>query len=344
MVALLDLNFKFFNEHCQMEWEEERLRICALILDGNFNFETLALELFKLQYKWNPIYQDYVTMIGRSPEEVDSISQIPFLPIQFFKSHEIKNGIFKAEKTFTSSGTSGQERSRHSIRDLSWYRKISALCFNHSFKLNPLLELKHLAMLPSYQENSDSSLLYMMTQFIHHAGGGFFHQDPIGLAEALGTYDDTRPIVLWGVSYALYQSPFFHLRNGLTVIETGGMKGKEREMTREELHLKIRENFGVTEVASEYGMTELISQAYAPSGGVFYPSPTLRIIPRCITDPFLIESFGQTGAINVIDLGNIDSCAFIATDDIGKVYTNGSFEVLGRLDHSDIRGCNMLIS
>lgn len=326
-----------------MDWESERLLIMDLIRQGSYAFDELALRLYKAQYAFNPVYREYIDLLYGQAPAVKTHEEIPCLPIQFFKTKEVRTGSFRPLLVFESSATTGQQRSRHAIREPGWYHIMASACFSHIFGVEPG-KFRHLAVLPSYAENKASSLLYMLDQFMESGRGGYFHADPAGLKSELEK-DKMDKTLLWGVSYALYNWPVkLQVHGDTLIIETGGMKGREKEMTRQELHYRIKENFGVSSVGSEYGMTELLSQAYALSEGLFVPGPTMRVVPRQINDPLSREHRGQQAALNIIDLANVDSCAFISTDDLGRVYDDGRFEVLGRLDNSDIRGCNLLLS
>ncbi|MEP7267002.1 MAG: acyl transferase [Saprospiraceae bacterium] len=325
-----------------MNWEKERLILQNKIVNRDFSFEEFALRLFALQYQFNPSYRQYIDLIKVDPSSVKLIEEIPFLPITFFKSHEIRTGSFTSKKTFTSSGTTASTRSKHFIRDLEWYNEISQICFQDAFGIN-LSEVIHLGLLPSYASNPDSSLLYMLRYFMEKGGGAYFHDDPQGLSDFIEKHKD-KQIFLWGVSYALLRwKERFPKTENLKIIETGGMKGREKEITRMELHEVIGKAFHIDFVSSEYGMTELLSQAYAVKKGLFHSPFSMRVFPRSISDPLAIERRNTVAALNIVDLANIDSCAFIATEDLGKVYDDGSFEVMGRLDNADIRGCNLLI-
>jgi len=333
-----------FYDHCVMQWEQERLKIMSSIRMGGFSFDDLAIHLFHLQYAFNPVYRQYVDLIYGKKPVVNHLTDIPFLPIQFFKSHRIETGNFAATLHFESSGTSGQIRSHHWIRDPAWYYFIARACFDHAFSPDSVTGFSHLAVLPNYAQNKASSLIYMVDHFISESSGGYFHLNPTGLKENL-IASDFQKKAIWGVSFALHQWPeVIHCPPGTLVIETGGMKGKSKEITRQELHAGLKQRFVHARIASEYGMTELLSQAYTIRDGLFKPGHTFKVLPRKINDPLSLEENNRQGVLNLIDLANIDSCAFIASEDLGRVYADGQFEVLGRLDHSDIRGCNLLIS
>lgn len=326
-----------------MNWEHERKLITAQLYSGVYDFNELAIKLFHLQARFNVVYGAYLRALGKNCNSINSIEEIPFLPISLFKNYRIATGEFETAKEFYSSGTTQANRSIHPIRDLELYKYISSACFKNIFDVG-VGEFIHLGLLPSYADNAHSSLLFMLDHFISQGGGGYYHNDSRALCEKIVELKD-RKVIVWGVSYALYK---WHLKlpylEHLCIIETGGMKGMGKEMIRAELHDQIKSNFNTTWIGSEYGMTELLSQSYSLPGQAFRPPSTLQVMNRSISDPFEYELIGNTGVLNIIDLANIDSCAFIATDDLGKVYSNGQFEVLGRLDHSDTRGCNLLVT
>ncbi len=307
-------------------------------------FEALALETFAGQYAHVPVYREFCDHLGRSPANVGSLGDIPFLPIEFFKSHTVLHEGFAPEIVFQSSGTTGSTRSRHHVADLALYRE----SFNRCFELfyGPPLTYCILALLPSYQERPDASLLYMVSELIArspHPESGFYQADQIpGLLHNLR--DSGQKVLLIGVSFALLDAveesgiPF----PGGIVMETGGMKGRRKEMVREELHQILCEGFGLGSIHSEYGMTELLSQAYSRGQGRFHCPPWLQVRIRDTEDPLSPLGTGKTGGVDIIDLANQYSCSFIATQDLGKTHEDGSFEILGRFDHSDIRGCNLM--
>jgi hypothetical protein len=326
-----------------MDWSLERKVMQSEIRRMDFDFEEMAMKLFELQARLNPLYKQYLELIRRPPGMIRSMDEIPFLPIRFFKEFEVRTGSFNPERIFLSSGTGNMVRSQHLVRELEWYHWISRTGFEQAFN-RPISDFIHLAYLPSYVLNPQSSLLEMIKMFIERSGGGFFHDDVLGMTKRIESNQTGKSILIWGVSYALFQwKEKKKWGDQCQVIETGGMKGQEKEITREELHQQIVNNFGVPQVISEYGMTELMSQSYAQSDGKFVPKFTFRIVPRNMNDPLSNEHAGLTSALNVVDLANLDSCAFIATDDIGRVDEDGRFTVMGRLDSSDIRGCNLLI-
>lgn len=313
-------------------------------------FEGLALEVFRYQLRANPLYGRFVELLGVEPEAVDSLGKIPFLPISFFKSHWVQTGKWEPEAVFRSSGTSGMSTSRHAVRSVENYLANCRRGFRAIYKKEPS-EFCWLALLPSYLERKDSSLVCMAEHFIRfsrYKESGFFLNEWEDLRKRLEACAEKEvPVALLGVSFALLELAerfpgALPLRSTI-VMETGGMKGRRREMIRSELHEILTAALGVEHIHSEYGMTELLSQGYSRGKGIFQPAPTMRVLAREINDPLCLQQWGKTGVLNVIDLANLHSCAFIATDDLGKVYQDHTFEVLGRLDGSDIRGCNLLI-
>ncbi len=325
-----------------------RAQLAQQIFQGKLlDFEDVALAVFRYQAQHNELYAHFLDLLGVSTSKVSKIPQIPFLPIQFFKSHTLQTGKWNAAVTFSSSGTTGKTTSRHHIRKLLDYRINSINGFN-SFYGN-VQDYAVFALLPSYLERSGSSLVYMADQFIKaskYPQSDFFLDNLGELAKELADCERKGiPSLLLGVSFALldfaeqFPMPLSHT----LLMETGGMKGRRKEMTREELHGVLKKAFQLSEIHSEYGMTELLSQGYSKGNGLFYPIDSMQVYIRDVTDPFTQMPKGRVGGINIIDLANLDSCAFIATDDLGRGYEDGSFEVLGRLDNSDIRGCNLLV-
>lgn len=310
-------------------------------------FHTRALETFRFQYQNNPVYREFCDFIGRSERHVKAISDIPFLPIQFFKSRRVVAGEpHEDEALFTSSGTTAAIVSRHYVQDLELYEKSFRKAFTYFYGSIPNYCI--LALLPSYLERKGSSLVYMVHDLISKSGhpdSGFYLNDYEELHKKLLHLDqDGQKVLLIGVSFALLDMAehySMNLRNTI-VMETGGMKGRRTEMIREQFHRILSSSFGVNNIHSEYGMTELLSQAYSKGKGIFVPAPWMKVIIRDPEDPFSLQPFGRTGGINVIDLANWYSCSFIATQDLGRHYKDGSFEVIGRFDHSDIRGCNLM--
>jgi hypothetical protein len=308
------------------------------------------LTVFDYQYKYNDFYRQYCTLLGKDVSNISTIGDIPFLPIQFFKNQIIKTGGWtQPETVFTSSGTTARTTSQHFVRDLTFYTDISIRGFEE--KYGAVANYCVLGLLPSYLERTGSSLIAMVDAFIKlskHPESGFFLDNHDELSKILrGCAEKKIPTLLIGVSFGLLDFVEKHQVDfpEIVVMETGGMKGRRREMIRAELHDAIKKGFNCSEIHSEYGMTELFSQAYSKHSGIFEPTQTMRVLTREINDPLSItEKKGQLGVINVIDLGNLDTCSFIATDDLGRVFDNQQFEVLGRLDNSDIRGCNLLVN
>lgn len=311
------------------------------------DFSELALAVFRYQQKYNPVYNSYLQYLGIHEGDITRIEAIPFLPIQLFKSYDLQSGRWDAERVFTSSGTTAAQTSRHLLRDPDWYRRNARRGFESFY--GPISEYCVLALLPAYLERTGSSLVFMADDFIQaskYAESGFFLHDQEALMERLQLCRNRQiPVLLIGVSFALWElAERFPQDLGATIImETGGMKGRREEITRAELHTILQNAFQVKHIHSEYGMTELLSQAYSQGGGIFQPAPSMRIQTREITDPLTAQQTGKTGVINIIDLANVDTISFIATDDLGRVYEDGSFEILGRLDASDLRGCNLLL-
>lgn len=311
-----------------------------------------ALALFRHQAQHCPPYAAYLAALGCQPRRVQQLEDIPFLPIEFFKTHDVRTepAAWQPQEVFSSSGTTQQQRSRHQLRDPQLYRQHAARVFEQFY--GSLCGWTFLALLPSYLEQGQSSLVAMVEHFARQSGQSqpaFFLHDHAALLDALAEakQDATRRVMLLGVSYALLDlaaqyGPRPELQ-GLTVLETGGMKGRRREMIREELHQELQRAFGPAGIHSEYGMTELLSQAYSLGDGRFHAPPQLRVLLRDPSDPFHVSAARPDGAINVIDLANVDSCAFIETKDLARLHPDGTFEVLGRLDNSDIRGCNQMV-
>ena len=309
-------------------------------------FKEIALEIFKHQYQNNKVYQRYCNLLGQSPKTVRELKDIPFLPIEFFKKQTIITGHDPVQKIFSSSGTIGSITSKHHVTDISIYEESYRKAFVQFY--GDINEYCILALLPSYLEREGSSLIYMAEDLIkrsQHPESGFYLNNQEALIEKLLQLESKgQKTLLIGVSFALLdlvEKQQFSLKN-TTVMETGGMKGKRKEITRFELHLLLKEGFGVSEIHSEYGMTELLSQAYSLGEGVFQCPPWMKIIARNTENPLEILEDSKTGGLNIIDLANYHSCSFIATQDLGKVFQDRRFEVLGRFDNSDIRGCNLM--
>lgn len=313
------------------------------------NFRDKALRLFRYQAQYNPVYARFLNYLDVLPSEITQIEQIPFIPIDFFKQHEVLTGKPKIEQIFESSGTTGQIRSKHFVADLAFYARISREIFQRQY--GSLQNYHILALLPSYLERKNASLVAMVSDFIQLSESphsGFYLDDTTSLVEKIKhlSNDSSRKILLIGVTFALLdlaEEQSLDLQNTI-VMETGGMKGRRKELLREEVHQILQNRFGVTTVHSEYGMTELLSQAYSSGEGIFTPPSWLKILIRSVNDPLEhSQTIGKTGGISIIDLANVDSCAFIATQDLGRLRPDGHFEILGRFDHSDLRGCNLLV-
>ena len=316
-------------------------------IKNNKEFIKTALKVFRFQYENNPVYRKFCDFLNTDITQVKTLEQIPFLPIQFFKSEKILSDNKPVEITFTSSGTTGSQTSSHHVTDVSIYEQSFRKAFSEFY--GDIENYAVLALLPSYLERDGSSLIYMVEDLIknsNHPESGFYLNNYDELIEKLLFLDNSgQNILLIGVTYALLdliEKKQFTLKNTI-VMETGGMKGRRKEMIREELHFILQKGFGVDSIHSEYGMTELLSQAYSLGNGCFSCPPWMQILVRDSEDALTIIENGKTGGINVIDLANINSCSFIATQDLGKKYDNGNFEVLGRFDNSDIRGCNLMI-
>ena len=311
------------------------------------NFEELSLEIFRFQYSNNAVYRSYADALQIRSGEVQHIHQIPFLPIELFKAHAIKTTEFDPVKIFESSGTTGGETSRHYVKDISLYEESFTRCFE--FFYGPVKDHCILGLLPSYLERNNSSLVYMTEKLIHlseHPQNDFYLNEFEKLFAVLNELEKRKQkTLLLGVTFALldFAEKFSLELKHTTVMETGGIKGRREEITREEVHSILKPAFGVDNIHSEYGMTELLSQSYSQKDGIFNSPPWKKIMVRDEEDPFLVKTIG-VGAVNVIDLANIYSCCFIATDDVGKIHEDGSFEISGRMDNSDLRGCSLLIT
>lgn len=310
-------------------------------------FEKIALKVFRHQHENNLVYREFCDFLKINPQEVKSLARIPFLPIQFFKSHSVVSNTNPIQETFTSSGTTGTITSKHLITDVSIYEESYRSGFKQFY--GNIEDYVVLALLPSYLERKGSSLIYMVEDLIqlsNHVESGFYLHNHDDLIKKLIELDQSgQNVILIGVTYALLdliEKHSFKLQNTI-IMETGGMKGKRKEMIREELHEQLCAGFGVTAIHSEYGMTELLAQAYSLGNGIFECPSWMQILIRDTEDALSYVQEGKTGGINVIDLTNINSCSFIATQDLGKKYPNNSFEVLGRFDNSDIRGCNLMV-
>ena len=316
-------------------------------IDSEESFEALTFEIFEFQFENNPIYRSYCDLLFKHPSSIRTLEDIPFLPIQFFKSHTILSSNELIRKTFSSSGTTGQNTSKHHITNLKIYEESFRNAFNVFY--GDIKDYTILALLPSYSEREDSSLIYMVEHLIRESNkekSGFYLYNLSELASTLKNLDNqNEKVLLIGVSFALLdliESHKLQLKHTI-IMETGGMKGRRKEIVRHELHRLLKDGLGVKTIHSEYGMTELLSQAYSKGNGVFETPPWMKVLIRDTDDPLTItENLNKTGGINIIDLANINSCTFIATQDLGKRIFNNQFEVIGRFDHSDIRGCNLL--
>ena len=316
-------------------------------IQNQSDFKTCALQVFRHQFKNNTVYRSFCDLLYIHSSDVKEIEEIPFLPIQFFKSHAVLSSTQAVKETFTSSGTTGSSVSKHMVTDLSWYTKSYTKGFEYFY--GPIEEYTVLGLLPNYLERDGSSLIYMVDDFIKKSNkpaSGFYLNNLTELSKTLIALDKKgEKVLLIGVTFALLdliERQQFKLQNTI-IMETGGMKGRRKEMIRNELHEILCAGFGVSKIHSEYGMTELLSQGYSSGDGVFYCPPWMKILARDTEDALTMVGTNKTGGLNVIDLANYNSCSFIATQDLGKVDNNGSFEVLGRFDHSDIRGCNLMV-
>ncbi|CAM4032648.1 acyltransferase [Flavobacterium antarcticum] len=316
-------------------------------ISSSKQFEKTALKVFRFQYDNNAVYREFCDLVRQDKQSVKSLKQIPFLPIQFFKSHEVVSNLDTPQTVFTSSGTTGAVTSRHLVTDVRLYEQSYRQAFSQFY--GNIEDYTVLALLPSYLERQGSSLIHMVEDLIelsNNSDSGFYLNDYDALVRKLLEQEwENKNVLLIGVTFALLdliEKKNFKLENTI-IMETGGMKGRRKEMIREELHAILTKGFGVKAIHSEYGMTELLSQAYSLGEGIFECPAWMQIHIRDTEDALTYIANGKTGGINVIDLANINSCSFIATQDLGKKYDNGSFEVLGRFDNSDIRGCNLMV-
>ena len=310
-------------------------------------FKALSLAVFKHQFKNNKVYRSFCDLLFVHPSSISTIEEIPFLPIQFFKSRKVLSSLEEIQETFTSSGTTGDSTSKHLVTNINLYKESYLKGFAHFY--GNIEEYTVLALLPNYLERQGSSLVFMVADLIEKSKkveSGFYLDNIQELANKLLELNrNGQKILLIGVSFALLdliEMQQFNLKNTI-IMETGGMKGRRKELVREELHTILQNGFGVTEIHSEYGMTELLSQGYSKGNGVFETPPWMKILTRDTEDALSINASGKNGGINVIHLANYNSCSFIATQDLGKVHANGTFEIIGRFDNSDIRGCNLLV-
>ncbi len=318
---------------------------------NNSDFGELALETFRFQHSGNKVYRTFCDLLLVDPEKVTALAHIPFLPIGFFKSHRVVSGAFPDACVFESSGTTQTGNSKHHVKSLDLYTDSFMACFRLFF--GDPADWCILSLLPSYLERGHSSLVMMADALMKSSGhpqSGFYLDQFGRLHDTLQQLELAgQKTILLGVTFALLdfseQYPM-DLRHTI-VMETGGMKGRKREMTREEVHAQLKKQFGLAAVHAEYGMTELLSQAYSFGNGLYRTPPWMRVLLREEEDPLSVRATGNgaeaSGIINIIDLANRYSCAFIATDDLGRLHKDGSFEVIGRIDNSDIRGCSLMV-
>jgi hypothetical protein len=326
--------------------DSSRQAIVEILGQPSFDFEGLALRVFQYQAQFNPLYARFLALLGRDPQAITALEDIPFLPIALFKSYRVQTGAWSPATEFSSSATTGAVPSQHIVRDLDFY------CNNTLNGFEPFYgdpaEWLVVALLPAYLERTGSSLVVMADHFIKRSKypeSGFFLHNLAELAAFLAKRPAHVPVLLLGVTFALldFAEQFPMNLHGVTIMETGGMKGRRREMTRAEVHTVLKTAFQVPVIHSEYGMTELFSQGYCTDGHYFRPASTLRLFTREPNDPFAPTPHGRAGVLHAIDLANFDTCSFIATEDIGRCYPDGRFEVLGRLDVAELRGCNLMV-
>ncbi|GAA4115768.1 acyltransferase [Aquimarina addita] len=316
-------------------------------IQDEHDFEKTAVRIFQYQYINNPVYQRFCNLLGIIKSSVKQSKDIPYLPIEFFKQKKILSSLAPVQKVFTSSGTTNSITSKHYINDLNIYENSFRKGFQYFY--GDIKDYTVLALLPSYLERTGSSLVYMVDTLIKdslQADSNFYLDDIEKLVNTLKKLQQNgRKTLLIGVTFALLdliEKYTLHLDHTTIIMETGGMKGKRKEMIRSELHQELSQGFNIPKIHSEYGMTELLSQAYSKGDGIFYCPPWMKVSVRDPEDALTSFPDGKTGGVNIIDLANIHSCSFIATQDLGKTHANGGFEILGRFDHSDIRGCNLM--
>jgi len=312
------------------------------------DFEAISLAVFRIQANENAVYKRWLDLLKVTVSDVKRVNEIPFLPISFFKNHGVVCGKQNAKAiVFTSSSTTSQIPSKHIVQDIKLYESSYLRCFEQFY--GDVKDLVILALLPNYLQRQGSSLVYMVKDLIQRSGNtnsGFYLDNLTELKHKIQTLKSTnQKVLLIGVSYALLDlcAMDIHLNENYIVMETGGMKGRRKEMIKEEMHAVLKAGFKIQNIHSEYGMTELLSQAYSKGNGVFECPPWMRFLIRDIDDPLQIKLNGKTGGINVIDLANVHSCSFIATQDLGKINENNQLELMGRFDHSDVRGCNLML-
>lgn len=316
-------------------------------INSKQKFDSIALEIFKYQSEHVPIYKNYLKALNIASDSIKLMEDIPFLPIDFFKSHDVLSQNCDPVIEFKSSGTTGISRSKHKVVDLEVYEKSVLHGFQNSFGSPE--DFCFLALLPNYLEQGDSSLVYMVDKLIKESkqeGSGFFLDNYQGLVEQL-LVNESKGVktFLIGVTYALLdlaENRSLKLKNTI-ICETGGMKGRRKELIRSEVHEILSQGFGLEHIHSEYGMTELLSQAWSKGKGLFQCPPWMKIRIRELNDPLSFAKKGKTGGVNVIDLANMDSCSFISTSDLGRLTDENNFEILGRFDHSEVRGCNLMV-
>ncbi len=316
-------------------------------IKNEIEFNKKALEVFNHQFKNNKVYRSFCDLLYIHPSDITKIEDIPFLPIQFFKQRKIVSSLDEVDEIFTSSGTTGSITSKHYVTDINLYKQSYLNGFHHFY--GDIEDYTVLALLPNYLERKGSSLVYMVDDLIRKSKqeeSGFYLNNLEDLAKKLTQLNHQhKKVLLIGVSFALLdliEKHQFRLTNTI-IMETGGMKGRRKELIRNELHKLLSIGFGVEKIHSEYGMTELLSQAYSIGNGIFETPPWMKILTRDTEDALTIQPTGNTGGINVIDLANYNSCSFIATQDLGKTHHNNTFEIIGRFDNSDIRGCNLMV-
>ena len=309
-------------------------------------FGNIALQIFKFQFENNKVYRSFCDLLYKHPSDINTVEEIPFLPIQFYKTHQVISSKASIEIAFTSSGTTRSVASKHHVTDLELYKSSFRKGFQQFY--GKIQDYIVLALLPSYLEREGSSLIYMVNDMIkksNNKASGFYLNNITELKDTLISLDSQgQKVLLIGVSFALLdlvEQHQFNLKHTI-VMETGGMKGRRKELVREELHSKLKQGFGANSIHSEYGMTELLSQAYSKGNGLFKTPSWMKVLTRDTEDALTILNEGKTGGINIIDLANINSCAFISTQDLGRVHSDDSFEIIGRFDNSDIRGCNLM--
>ncbi|OEK01746.1 acyl transferase [Roseivirga sp. 4D4] len=318
-----------------------------IISVNSLTFDELALEVFRLQFQHNPVYQSYAQALGRKLDDVNNINDIPFLPIEFFKTKNVKTGEWNTERVFESSGTTQSQTSKHHVFNEAFYLQSCLSGFEEMY--GPVEDFTVLALLPSYLERANSGLISMVNHFITKSGkpkSGFFLNDIKALRDTLTSLQGSgEKVLLIGVTFGLLDFCETYEVNfpELIVMETGGMKGRREEMVREDVHEVLKTSFGVSTIHSEYGMTELFSQAYSQKKGIFRPSRTMKVIARDLNDPLTYPFAGRNGGLNIVDLANFKTCSFIETKDMGVVYQDGSFEVKGRIDNAELRGCNLMV-